>query len=376
MTRKKENVEIKEDDRDIEPPFDQDVNEEEEEAVDSNNIVVDNNKPPELMDISDIKGVGTTTVEKLKEMGIDNITDLAIASAIEIHEKLASTKHGIDFCQQLVIYANKYLQESAIFDKAIVSSKKLLDDDTVRKRFSTGDEMIDKWLGGGIESKAVTELYGRFKSGKSQLCYSTAVGTAASGKKVLFIDTENTYSPTRINEIASHRKLDVDKVHENILVMKPKAASILYLYLKELTRHIKEYNIELVIVDSIIALHRAEFIGRSNLSNRQQQLSRIMSYLVRNAENYDVGVMITNQVLESPDPFKPGQFATGGNIISHASTHRIYLKTRASSLQNKNKSYSIATMEDSPRYAKTELMIELGPYGVRGVDPSKPLPKD
>jgi DNA repair protein RadA len=330
---------------------------------------------PILLEITDIKDVGTTTAEKLNEMGIYDISDLAIASAVEIHERIASTKHSMDFCEKLVVFANQYLQQSGILDKPIISSEELMKKDVVRKRFSTGDDGLDEWFGGGIESRAVTELYGRFKSGKTQICYSTAVATAASGKKVLFIDTENTYGPERSEEICRVKKYNAQTVHKNILVMKPRSASILVLYLKELARHIKEHKIELIIVDSIIALHRAEFIGRSNLSLRQQQLSRIMSYLVRNSEHFDIGVIITNQVLESPDPFRPGQFATGGNIISHASTHRVLLRPKTPTDKTGYRSFSTAIMEDSPRYARTELQIELGTYGIRSIDPSKPLPK-
>lgn len=349
------------------------VDKEEEEMIEE---TIPEDVKPELIEIDEIKGVGHGTVVKLNEMGIRDICDLAIASAIEIHEKLASQKYTLAACEGLVIYANDYLTKAGVLNNPIVTSKKLLQADLERKRFSTGDEMYDKWFGGGIESMAVTEIYGRYKSGKTQTCDCVAVTTAASGKKVLFIDTENSYSPVRINEIAVRKGLDNEMVLENILVMKPKTASMLYLYIKELTRHIREYNIELVIVDSIIALHRAEFIGRQNLAGRQQQLARIMSYLVRCAENYDIGVIITNQVLESPDPFRPGTFATGGNIVSHASTHRVLLRAKTPVKETNYRSFSTAIMEDSPRYARTEQIIELGTYGVRGIDPSKPLPKE
>lgn len=353
-------------------PLEEEENEEEEPTVPTTIQVP---AQPILLEIADIKDVGTTTVQKLNEMGIYDIGDLAIASAVEIHERIASNKHSIDFCEKLVVFANNYLQQSGILDKPIISSKELMKKDVVRKRFTTGDEGLDEWFGGGIESRSVTEIYGRFKSGKTQICYSTAVATAAAGKKVLFIDTENTYGPERAEEIAKVRKYDLNKVQENILVMKPRSSSILVLYLKELARHIREHNIELIIVDSIIALHRAEFIGRSNLSLRQQQLSRIMSYLVRNSEHFDVGVIITNQVLESPDPFNPGQRATGGHIISHGSTHRVLMKPKTPTSNTQFRSFSTAIMEDSPRYARTELQIELGPYGIRSIDGSKPLPK-
>lgn len=339
-------------------------------------IELDKDEEPKLIDISDIKGVGTTTVKKLQEIGIFNIGDLAIASASSIHEKLASTKHSRAFCEELVVYADKYLTESGILNKSLISCKEMKNQ-APRERFSTGDENIDKWFGGGIESRAVTEFYGRFKSGKTQICYSTAVCTAASGKKVLYVDTENTFDPTRVEEICDVKGYDVDTVEENILVMQPQAASLLVKNMELLGKHIRENGIKLIIVDSIIALHRAEFLGRGNLADRQQNLSKLMAFLVKGARNYKVGIMITNQVIDSPDPFNPGVKATGGNIIGHGSTHRIYMKSQGQSNASSNKNnLSVMLMEDSPRYARTELTIQLGKFGVRWIDGSKPIPKD
>jgi DNA repair protein RadA len=338
-------------------------------------IKKDDNEERKLITIAEIKGVGTTTVKKLQEIGIDNIADLAIANASSIHEKLASSKHSRAFCEELVVYADKYLYESGILDKPLRSCKEMKNQPP-RERFSTGDEKIDEWFGGGIESKSVTEFYGRFKSGKTQICYSTAVCTAASGKKVMYVDTENTFDPMRVEEICHVKGYDVDTVEENILVMQPQAAALLTKNMQLLGKHIKENNIKLVIVDSIIALHRAEFHGRGTLADRQQKLGEIISFLVKGARNYDVGVMITNQVLDSPDPFNPGVKPTGGNIIGHGSTHRIYMKSQGQSNAASNtNNLSTMLMEDSPNYARSELTIQLGKFGVRWVDPSKPIPK-
>jgi DNA repair protein RadA len=338
-------------------------------------IKKDDNEERKLITIAEIKGVGTTTVKKLQEIGIDNIADLAIANASSIHEKLASSKHSRAFCEELVVYADKYLYESGILDKPLRSCKEMKNQPP-RERFSTGDEKIDEWFGGGIESKSVTEFYGRFKSGKTQICYSTAVCTAASGKKVMYVDTENTFDPMRVEEICKVKGYDVDTVEENILVMQPQAAALLTKNMQLLGKHIKENNIKLVIVDSIIALHRAEFHGRGTLADRQQKLGEIISFLVKGARNYDVGVMITNQVLDSPDPFNPGVKPTGGNIIGHGSTHRIYMKSQGQSNAASNtNNLSTMLMEDSPNYARSELTIQLGKWGVRWIDPSKPIPK-
>ena len=153
------------------------------------------------------------------------------------------------------------------------------------------------------------------------------------------------------------------------MVIKPSSAAILSLHIDKIKDTVRENNIELVIIDSIIALHRAEYIGRSNLANRQQQLSKMLIKLVKVAEKEDVGVLITNQVLESPDMFKHGEFATGGNVMSHASTHRVHMATK--NLKPGKTHSKMIQLEDSPRYARTEIVIELGPWGVKSVDASK-----
>ena len=329
-------------------------------------------------DLINIPGIGEKTVEKLHAMGVRNIWDLATSSSPAIFDMIGgSGKYTQEFCTNLVISANRYLREKGGLGEPLVSAKVLLDNAVVRKRFTTGDKRLDNFFGGGgIESKAMTELYGKFQTGKSQICYSTAAATAAAGKKVLFLDTEGTFSPTRIQEIAEEKGYDIDKTLENILSNRLSSSSMFEFYMKDITADIIANRFELIVVDSIIALHRSEFLGRSALAARQQSLARIMGRLIKIAENYDLAVLITNQVGDSPDPFKPGVFATGGNIVAHTSTHRIYLKSAGQkdfTINGKKvkRDVSKILMQDSPRYARVELMMSMGRDGVRGHDASK-----
>ena len=267
------------------------------------------------------------------------------------------------------------------FDETV--SQKLVDyklnmqEEVLKKVQKLKHEGLDNFFGGGgIESKAITELYGKFQTGKTQICYCTAITAASNNKKVLFIDTENTYSPTRTQEISMLRGLDVNKVQENIHVSKVSSSSMLVSVIRDLRRLIKENKFELIIIDSIIALHRAEYLGRTFLASRQQGLAEIMGILIRIAERCNIGVIITNQVGDSPDPFKPGVYATGGNIIAHSSTHRIFLKSRGQKTEkikgrNVKRDLSLILMQDSPRYPRTEKLISIGPDGVRVEDASK-----
>src|SRR5688500_6012815 len=269
---------------------------------------------------------------------------------------------------KLIVSANDYLQKTGILEKPLMSSKDLLARNMDRKKFTTGDEHIDNFLGGGgFESRSVTEMYGQFGSGKSQMCYTTAVIAASKGIKVLWLDTENTYYPDRVDEIAQLRGLDKDMVQSNILVIKPASVSMFTMYINKLEDYVTKNKIGLIIVDSVIALHKSEFFGRGQLAPRQQGLSHIMSKLVRTAQYYDAGVIITNHVIANPDPYKRGtEIAAGGNSVAHMSTHRMYLQ-----LKGEKKPYTIATMVDSPRLPRSQVSFDLTPEGVMWKDPAK-----
>ena len=149
--------------------------------------------------------------------------------------------------------------------------------------------------------------------------------------------------------------MDVENVLSNIHVAKIYNSSHLELIVRAMGNLIQQNSIKLVIVDSIISLHRAEFVGRGTLSERQQKLNGIMHRLKRVAEIFNVAVIITNQVQATPDTFfgDPTK-AAGGNIIGHASTYRIYLRKAGQERK--------AIMVDSPMhpYGDTNFIITEG----------------
>jgi len=313
-------------------------------------------------DVQELPGIGPETAKKLASFGITEITTLAMSSAPALSEQIGKPT---DYCSSLIVKAQEYLDTTEVMKKSLTTSDILYNNFLTLKRFSTGDEDFDRLLlGGGIETEAITEFYGEYGKGKSQICFSTTTVAAGNGHKVLYIDTENTYSPDRIYELASRKGFDPMETLKNIYVLSAKNVALLTHYMRKVPEFVDKNNIELIIVDSIIALYRAEFLGRANLAERQQRLSEVMSYLIRVATFRKAAVIITNQVTESPDPFKIGQFATGGNVMAHASTHRIYLK-------GKGAKYIIAKMVDSPRYPKVEVMFKLTKSGIKYCDPSK-----
>jgi DNA repair protein RadA len=182
--------------------------------------------------------------------------------------------------------------------------------------------------------------------------------------KALYIDTENTFRPERIASIALSRNLDPDRALENIIVAKAYNSAHQELILEQTGPIIDANNIKLLIVDSAVAHYRSEFLGRATLSERQQRLNKFMHILLRIAEAYNVAVLATNQIQSSPDAifgdvFKP----TGGHVMAHTSTYRIYLKR-----SGKNR---IARMVDSPYHPEREVVFTLTEQGVS--DPDEPI---
>ncbi len=280
--------------------------------------------------IEDIEGIGPTTARKLKESGILSPMDLAVASAEELAERINTSKEG---AASFIISTQKLLRDSKVLEKEFVTAETALEKRKSMHRCSTGSKALDELLLGGIETQAVTEFYGEFGSGKSQICHTlcaTAAQPTGSGGLdgcTIYVDTEGTFRPERVEQIAIARGLDHIQVLRSVSVCKVYNSSHLELIVKDLGRYIVEFKAKLVIIDSIISLHRAEFAGRGTLADRQQRLNSMLHRLVRLAEIFNIAVVITNQVQSSPDTFfgDPTK-AAGGNIVGHSSTYRIYLR--------------------------------------------------
>src|SRR5207245_7197078 len=148
-------------------------------------------------------------------------------------------------------------------------------------------------------------------------------------------------------EIAHSRGQRSDTILAGIIVAKAFNSSHQELILAELGAQVRKSAVRLVVVDSAVAHYRAEFLGRGTLSERQQRLNKFMHSLVRTAEIYNLAVVLTNQVQSSPDTyFRDPTKATGGHVIAHTSTYRLYVRKTG-----KNR---VARMVDSPYHPERE----------------------
>jgi DNA repair protein RadA len=314
------------------------------------------------LEIQDIEGVGPTTARKLKEAGIVSVMDLAVTSADELAVDINSSK---DTAATFIMAAQRLLRESNILEKEFVTAESALEKRKSLMRCSTGSRALDELLLGGIETQAVTEFYGEFGSGKSQICHTLAAiatqptesgGLNGLNGGVIYVDTEGTFRPERLDQIARARELEPSHVLKNVAVCKVYNSSHLELIIKDLGKYVNDFNAKLVIIDSIISLHRAEFAGRGTLADRQQRLNGLLHKVIRLAEIFNIAVVITNQVQSSPDTFfgDPTK-AAGGNVIGHASTYRIYLR--------KSGENRTAKMIDSPYHPYSDAKFTLNEKG-------------
>ena len=318
------------------------------------------------LNLQDIDGVGPTIAKKLKEAGIVSVMDLAAASAEQLAVDLNSSKES---SATFIMSAQRLLRKSNVLEKEFVTANIILEKRKSLLRCSTGSKSLDELLLGGIETQAVTEFYGEFGSGKSQICHTLCAmaprPTMENGLDggVIYIDTEGTFRPERLLQIANARGLDSVHTLKNTVLCKVYNSSHLELIVRDLGKYVTEFNAKLVIVDSIISLHRAEFLGRSTLADRQQRLNSLLHKLIRLAEIFNIAIVITNQVQSSPDTFfgDPTK-AAGGNVIGHTSTYRIYLR--------KSGENRIAKMIDSPYHPYSDTRFTINERGVDDLEDS------
>jgi DNA repair protein RadA len=323
----------------------------------------------EELELDTLPGVGPATKQKLNDAGIYTILDLATAAPMDIAEAV-----DIDVTKAVELNnkARKKLVELNRLEPDFVNAADLLQKRKAIDRISTGSKNLDDLLGGGIETWAMTEFYGEFGSGKSQICHTLCVmtqmpkGQGGLDSGAIYIDTEGTFRPERIVEIAEARKLDPEEVLKRITVARAYNSAHQELIVKDLGKVIEPSKAKLVILDSAVAHYRAEFLGRGTLAERQQRLNRFMHQLLRTAEIYNIAVVVTNQVQAAPDSFfgDPTR-PTGGNVVAHTSTYRIYLRKAA-----KNR---IARMVDSPYHPERDAVFVLNERGID--DPSEDTPR-
>ena len=201
-------------------------------------------------------------------------------------------------------------------------------------RISSGAAEVDAVLGGGFETQAITEIYGEYRTGKTQLCHTLCVtaqlpvGSGGAAGKVAFVDAEGTFRPERVRPIAARFGLDADAVLDNILHARAFTFEQQDALLDGLAAKMAEEPVRLVIIDSLTANLRVDFQGRGELADRQQKLAAFLARLSKLASEFNAAVIVTNLVMAEPSgmAFGPTYKAIGGHVLAHASTVRLAVR--------------------------------------------------
>ncbi|XP_066291562.1 meiotic recombination protein DMC1/LIM15 homolog [Branchiostoma lanceolatum] len=312
------------------------------------------------IDMLQNQGINAADLKKLKSAGICTIRGIQMTT----RKRLCNIK-GISEAKM-----DKIKEAAAkLGDAGFMTALEYSDRRKTVFKIQTGSSELDKLLGNGIESMAITEVFGEFRTGKTQLSHTLCVSCQLpgpggyAGGKVVFIDTENTFRPDRLKPIADRFNLDHEAMLDNVLYARAYTSEHQMELLDYVAAKFHEEPgvFKLLIVDSIMALFRVDFSGRGELADRQQKLAQMLSRLQKISEEYNVAVFVTNQMTADPgatmsfqaDPKKP----IGGNILAHASTTRISLRKG----RGENR---IAKIYDSPDMPESEATFAISNGGI------------
>lgn len=307
--------------------------------------------------ISELQGVGPATADKLQDAGYIDIMSIAVASPKELAD---AAEIGDSTAAKIINNARKMADIGGFETGAFLLEKR-----SNVGHLTTGSPLLDELLGGGMETQSIIELFGEFGSSKTQIAHQLCVTVQLPKEQggldshAYFIDTENTFRPERIIQMAEAYELDPDEVLSKIHVARAYNSNHQMLLVEKVKELSKEQPAKLLVVDSLTAHFRAEFIGRGALADRQQKLNKHMHDLLRWSDLHNGVVCVTNQVSSKPDAFfgDPTR-PIGGHIVGHTATFRIYLRKSKGPKR-------IARLIDSPHLPEGEAVFTINETGIR-----------
>jgi len=215
---------------------------------------------------------------------------------------------------------------------------------------------------------SITEVFGEFRCGKTQLSHTLCVTTQLPKEmgggegKVAYIDTEGTFRPERIKQIAERYELDPDACLENVTYARALNSEHQMELVEALGEELSSGDYRLIIVDSIMANFRVDYCGRGELNERQQKLNQHLFKLNRLAEEFNIAIFLTNQVQSDPGASAlfasaDGRKPVGGHVLAHASATRILLRKGRGEER-------VAKLQDSPDMPEKECVYIISENGI------------
>ncbi|MHA2075651.1 MAG: DNA repair and recombination protein RadA [Candidatus Hodarchaeales archaeon] len=317
----------------------------------------------DALKILNLPGIGPAIAKKLNEVGFTTLASIATSS---IGELMSIGNLAEKTAMKIIHCAREKL------DYGFVSADVVLESRRNMLRITSGSDSLDDLLGGGVETAAITELYGEYRTGKTQLCHQLCITAQLPSSlggfntdndnpvSCIYIDTEGTFRPERIISMTNRfgKDLEVHSVLKHIQHGRAYNSDHQMVLAEKIIQDLGENNIKLVIVDSLIAHFRAEFVGRGTLASRQQKLNQHLHTLLKLAEVYNVAVVVTNQVHSQPDTFFGDPISpVGGHILAHASHTRVYLRKSKGERR-------IARIVDSPLLPESETVFAIIEDGI------------
>ena len=307
--------------------------------------------------LEDIPGVGPAIAEKLQEAGYSDLMAIAVAAPADLAEKCEiGEKKAMD-----IIEGAKLCADIGGFETGadILERRKQV------TKLTTGSKAFDELIGGGVESQSIMEFFGEFGSSKTQVCFQLAVNATLPEEKggldsdVIIIDSENTFRPERIIQMATYLGADPEETLKRIHVARAFNSQHQVLLVEKAMDLAKDMKVRLLIVDSLTSHFRAEYVGRGALAERQQVLNRHMHDLLNFATLNNAAIVVTNQVAAKPDAFfgDPTR-PIGGHIVGHTATFRVYLRKGKAGKR-------IARLIDSPNLPEGEAVFMVTEDGIK-----------
>ena len=306
----------------------------------------------------DQQKVSAADIKKLKDAAYFTVESVAYSPKKSLLEIKGISEAKVE---KLMAAAQKLLASRMTFVTATEYYKKREGIVSI----TTGSTQLDDLLGGGIETGSITEIFGEFRTGKTQICHMLCVtcqfpiSSGGAEGCALYIDTEGTFRPKRVEQMAARYGMDCNDLLDNISFARAYSSDHQTKLLQEAAQMMTSSHYALVIVDSATALFRSEYQGRGELAIRQQNLGKFLRQLLQLCDIFGVAVVITNQVVSDPGgmSFGPQTKPIGGNIIAHASTTRI-------SLRKGSKNTRVAKIYDSPNLPEDECTFSITDQGI------------
>lgn len=313
-------------------------------------------KSEETIALVDIPGVGPVMAKKLADSGFRSARSIATLAPAQLQQEGGI---GEKAAQKVILAAQALCEIDFMTATEIFNRRQKLG------RIVTGSNLLNELLGGGLEAGSVTEFFGEYRTGKTQIAHQLCINVQLPGDqggmngKALYIDTEGTFRPERLVQMAIAREMDVQDTLNNVIYARAYNCAHQVNILKQARKLFEEQRVKLLVVDSIINHFRSEFSGLGTLAQRQQLLNVHLHQIVQLAETYSIAAMVTNQVQTKPDvlfgnPIRP----VGGNILGHGSTYRVYLRKSKGDTR-------IARMIDAPELPEAETTFRITEAGIQ-----------